>query len=184
MRATKKCRSIAKECKAAGACLWHDATVLAAQLQKFEKLRHTIRAEWSALLQQEPAATALANPDTLVYLMDRSLDQLIAGLRQPDEKWLRRAAGLGRPLRESCRCGLSPLIVYFSTGELALRAAAARRHAEDLPEILLLFHAIAHEEINALCSMCQRDVDGAPPSLGILRPNAAAWPARPSATAP
>lgn len=130
--------------------------MLLPKLQQLEQLRASIKSEWKKLLRQEPAATALANPDTLAYLMDSTLDQLFAGLRQPNEKWLRDIARSRRPLRESCSCHLSPLIVYFSTGELALHAVASRSHAGDLPEISLLFHAIAHEEINALCSVCMR----------------------------
>ncbi|HET7535106.1 MAG TPA: hypothetical protein VFJ90_01530 [Candidatus Didemnitutus sp.] len=154
----------AKSCEARCVISGHDRAVLLEQVNRLETLRHAIKREWQILLRQEPAASALANPDTLVHLMDNTLNQLFSGLHRTNEEWLRRSARINRPLREICPCALNPLLVYFSTGQLALRAAANRDHADDMDEILLLFHALAQEEINALCSVCQhREEPGCAP---------------------
>ncbi len=162
------------------------------RLRRFARLRPAIRKEWEELLRLEPAASALGDPDVLVHKMDRTIDQLLAGLRQTNESWLRQASRVNQPLRGNCSCALNPLLNYFATGELALRASLDRFPRTDLDEIIGLFHALAQEEIHALCSVCQRrdsldcmvsSRDGLRP-VPISRSSPAALPATRSATGP
>jgi hypothetical protein len=115
-------------------------------LKTLERLRPATKREWAGLLGREPAASALANPDTL--------DQLRLGLLEPGEKWLRQSVTATGSARARCRCSFNPLITCFATGEIALRAVLAGELASELGETLRIFLALAHEEIEALCSIC------------------------------
>ncbi|MFZ5496871.1 MAG: hypothetical protein ACOZE5_16240 [Verrucomicrobiota bacterium] len=116
-----------------------------------------IKKEWADLLRGEPTITPLGRPDTLVYLMDATLAQLFAGLegRGPGQQWLKRCPPLVGPVHSYCACGLNPLLKYFTTGELALRAAAGARLGAEIEEALEHFRALAQQEIETLCSVCQ-----------------------------
>jgi hypothetical protein len=115
-----------------------------------------IKAEWSVLLHGEPSMTPLGRPDTLVYLMDATLTQLFGGLTgKSAKKWLHSCTPLVAPVHAYCACGLNPLLKYYTTGELALRAAAAATLGEEIEDVLLLFRSLAQQEIETLCSVCQ-----------------------------
>lgn len=108
------------------------------------------------LLQGEPTITPLGRPDTLVYLMDATLAQLFTGLETKSAKtWLRGCEPVIGSMHGYCACGLNPLLKYFTTGELALHAAAGAVLGPDMDEALLLFRALAQREIQTLCSVCQ-----------------------------
>jgi hypothetical protein len=81
----KKCAVNAKACEAGATFFRQGAAVRSAGLKSLDRLRPAIKREWANLLGQEPAVSALANPDTLALLMDHTLDQLRLGLRQPGE---------------------------------------------------------------------------------------------------
>jgi len=119
-------------------------------------LRPAIKAEWTSLLRAEPALSPMGHPDTLVFLMDETLDQLAALIRtRPSRPGLARAAPVVAPLQRRCPCGLNPLLNYYATGELAVRAAARTLLAADLEELLACFHLLAQREIDTLCSVCR-----------------------------
>ena len=124
---------------------------------RLETLRPAIKREWEKLLRTEPALSPMANPDTLVFLMDETLKQLADCLRARAAKgWTKKDAPLVAPLQRRCPCGLNPLLNYYATGELAVHAAAATRlEGADLEDTLLCFHALAQREIDTLCSVCQ-----------------------------
>jgi hypothetical protein len=125
-------------------------------VQNLAALCPAIKKEWAGLLHGEPTITPLGRPDTLVYLMDATLAQLFSGLEAKSTKhWLRACEPLIGPVHGYCACGLNPLLKYFTTGELALRAAAAPQLGKDVEEALLLFRALAQQEIQTLCSVCQ-----------------------------
>ena len=128
-----------------------------ASVQRLSALSPAIKSEWTDLLRGEPTITPLGRPDTLVYLMDATLMQLYAGLEptRSTQQWLRSCAPLAGPVHHYCACGLNPLLKYFTTGELALHAAAGSTLAEDLEEVLLIFRILAQNEIQMLCSVCQ-----------------------------
>jgi hypothetical protein len=122
--------------------------------------RTRLKAEWRRRLRIEPASTPLANPDTLVYLMDETLAQLEALVRdRPAPRWLRlRKTHLG-PLRSLCPCGLNPLLAYFSTGVEALDAILSTDGyltEEKISTLCQAWHFLAQSEIEALCEGCCR----------------------------
>jgi hypothetical protein len=122
---------------------------------QLEALRPAIKREWNHLLRTEPALSPLANPDTLVFLMDETLDQLVQGVRaRPSHTTPREAALLLTPLQRRCTCGLNPLLTYYATGELALRAITAAVLGANFEPALLVLHGIARREIDALCGVC------------------------------
>jgi hypothetical protein len=122
--------------------------------------RTLLKAEWRRRLRIEPASTPLANPDTLVYLMDETLTQLEALVRdRPAPRWLRlRQTHLGA-LRSLCPCGLNPLLAYFSTGVEALDAVLSTDGyltGEEISTLCQAWHFLAQSEIEALCEGCCR----------------------------
>lgn len=152
----KICAAPAKLCGAAPAGLWHHAGVTPTSVQCLAGLCPAIKKEWADLLHGEPTITPLGRPDTLVYLMDATLAQLFAGLESNStQQWLKRCPPLVGPVHNYCACGLNPLLKYFTTGELALRAAAGARLGDEIEEALLRFRALAQQEIETLCSVCQ-----------------------------
>lgn len=116
-----------------------------------------IKKEWADLLKGEPTITPLGRPDTLVFLMDATLAQLFDGLESKSSHphWLKRCNPVVGPVHNYCACGLNPLLKYFTTGELALRAAAGARLGAEIEEVLERFRALAQREIETLCSVCQ-----------------------------
>jgi hypothetical protein len=126
-----------------------------------EAQRVRIRARWEDLLRAERFTSPLANPDTLVHLMDLTLDEVFATL----------AAGEGRRRHSRsgeivCRCGRNPLLVYFSVGRQAIREAlvwaqiemAALTGAERDGAMMDLdagYSQIARREIESFCAVCQ-----------------------------
>jgi len=124
-----------------------------------EQLRPLIKQRWETLLRAEPVVSPLANPDTLVYRMDETLDQLASALRTRSFRiWLKHHPVLFMPLRDNCACRLNPLLAYYTSGDTALRETAAPALGNALPETLLLYHGLAQREIEALCgACCQRD---------------------------
>jgi len=81
-------------------------------LRALQERRPEIRARWETLLRIERVETPLANPDTLVYLFDQTLDEVLAAL--PDKS--------ARPVRTrpKCRCECNPMRAYFPALEQAL----------------------------------------------------------------
>jgi hypothetical protein len=127
-----------------------------AVLQALVALDPAIKREWTVLLRGEPATTPLGRPDTLVFLMEATLTQLFAGFSiVPEEKWLRACVPTIATVHAYCACGLNPLLKYFTTGEMALRAVAGPLLGKEIEELLLFFRSLAQQEIEALCRVCQ-----------------------------
>ena len=139
--------------------------------------RPAIKHAWERKLRIEPITSPLANPDTLVLLMDRTLEELqaaVAALAQG------RSASHTRGLRSGCLCGLNPLLAYFRVGATVL-ATVASLGAARCPELdaagfntcvqetLAEFQGIAQREIRAFCAMCQTELArGGKPAPGSL----------------
>ena len=102
----------------------------------------------------------MANPDTLVYLMDETLAQLESLVRaRPTPRWLKLRRTHLEPLRALCPCGLNPLLAYFGTGAEALNmvlADAADLTKEEKLRLYEAWHFLAQGEIEALCEGCHR----------------------------
>ncbi|MBI2814027.1 MAG: hypothetical protein HYX71_07065 [Opitutae bacterium] len=84
--------------------------------------RAQIRARWEALLRIEKVTTPLANPDTMVFGLEHSLDEIFAALRQPPPA----KSSPGAILAESP----SPWQAYFRAGEQALLESLVLLQAE------------------------------------------------------
>ena len=115
-----------------------------------------IKAEWCALLQGEPVLTPLGRPDTLVYLMDATRTQLEGALlRELTSDGTRRYPPVVGSVHAYCPCGLNPLLKYYGTGELALRAGAGKELGAELEFVLRVFRALARREIESFCAVCR-----------------------------
>jgi hypothetical protein len=126
--------------------------------------RPEIRAQWEALLRTEPFRTPLGQPDTLVHLIDSTLDEFFAALARA----LDRPANLASYVpstRPTCPCGRNPLLAFFTAGEQALhealiliQSAAGPMKASERDfgffTVDAVLRRIAHREVDALCSVC------------------------------
>jgi hypothetical protein len=162
--------AFAKRRAAPGGAARHDGRMAAPPPPSAQAHRAQLRARWEALLRARPACSPLAHPDTLVHLLDTTLDALFAALRRP-ATGPRRPARLpaATPCAGSCRCGLNPLLAYFAAGELALRETAGP------PALCHALRRIAREELGTFCSLCQH-----PHAARWARAQAAAGPRQPS----
>lgn len=88
----------------------HEKTIRALQAR-----RAKIRTRWEALLRIEKVTTPLANPDTLVFALDQSLDEIFAALRQPPVP----LADTESPGAE----GVCPWRAYYRAGQQAMLEA-------------------------------------------------------------
>ena len=128
--------------------------------------RPRIRAHWEALLRAEPVATPLGHPDSLVHLLDWTLDEIFTILANPLAR--RHAVGGHAVIDEkaACPCGRNPLLAYFSAGAQAMREALILAQAASAPldplerdssfsELNLTLQQISRREIAAFCGVCQ-----------------------------
>jgi hypothetical protein len=128
--------------------------------------RPRIRAHWEALLRAEPVATPLGHPDSLVHLLDWTLDEIFTILANPLAR--RHAAGPHHVTddRSACPCGRNPLLAYFAAGAQAMREALILAQAASAPldplerdssfnELNLSLQFISRREIAAFCGVCQ-----------------------------
>jgi len=134
-------------------------------ISKLQAMRPQIRERWEALLRVERLHTPLANPDTLVYMFDQTLDEVLAGLPRGPV----RSAGP----RLTCQSKANPMQVYFPAMEQALlealihaqaghlkpeagkRRTAAGHHAA-VTELRATLRRIARREIAAFDKLCEK----------------------------
>jgi hypothetical protein len=129
--------------------------------------RDNIHARWEALLHEHDSKTPLGNPDCLVFMMDWSLNEIFAGLRElPTRRLLSHTND-----EPECPCGMNPLLAYYRTAELALVEALERVHAamptlseSDKTAGRQLLQAIVAKvrcrEVETFCAVCQRRPEG------------------------
>lgn len=131
-------------------------------MKRLEGMRPAMKREWEKLLRAEPTLSPLGNPDTLVYLMDETIDELLKELRTRALKHtVVSPRALLTPLQRHCACGLNPLLNYYATGELALHMVAADSLSPaELDEALVCYHQYARREIDTLCAVCQHRAHG------------------------
>ncbi len=127
--------------------------------------RPQVRHHWEALLRVEPVGTPLGHPDSLVHLIDWTLDEILAALSHP---FSRQRAGHHHSLGHDsvgCPCGGNPLLHYFAAGEQAMREALVlsqaalldldpRERDASFEELNLVLQEISRREIEAFCSVC------------------------------
>ena len=123
--------------------------------------RPSIRTQWEKLLRLDHGISALARPETLVHLIDTTLDEVYATL--PDWSLRRR---LSHPREPACPCGENPFLAFFAAGRQALQeglvTVQAQRPGLAAPErdasfacVEQVFCRIARREIEGFCSVCQ-----------------------------
>jgi hypothetical protein len=129
--------------------------------------RPAIRERWERLLHVEPANTPLAYPDTLVHLLDWTLEEIFRELTAvPSRRRSSRSGTLSHGPVAHCPCGRNPLLTFFAVGEQAMREALVLVQAASpalepierdasLAELDLVLHYIARREIESFCGVCQ-----------------------------
>lgn len=90
--------------------------------QALRARRPQIRARWLELLFVEPVNTPLANPRSLIFLLDETIDAVLASLR--------RSSGRRAPAAE-CPCGRNPYLSYFRAGRQAMFEALVLLQSEE-----------------------------------------------------
>ena len=110
-------------------------------LRALRDRRPQVCARWEALLRIEPLHTPLAHPDTLVFLFDQTLDEVLTALPK----------GAGKPvrLRPRCECDCNPMRVYFPALEQALLEALVLAQSE-LPALSI------EERVGAVTELCTK----------------------------
>ncbi len=127
-------------------------------LRALQARRTTLRLQWEERLRASPFNSPLAHPDTLVHLIDRTLDEVFNDLIHPKAR--RRQAPLPP---DFCRCGFNPLITYFSTGAFAFQTVLGQCADEvpvsrdDADEVKSTLTRISRREIMTFCTLCQRN---------------------------
>jgi hypothetical protein len=136
-------------------------------LEALDGHRAEIKRKWEIFLRAAPATTPLGNPDTLVFLMDQSLQQLFSLFRSKSAHcWLSRRQPAPRVAGATCHCRLNPLINYFIAGQAAVAFVAqtvprSQHHLDDLTanscvdELLLTFRFLSHREVRSFCEICR-----------------------------
>jgi hypothetical protein len=138
----------------------------ASLLRELRCRRFSVRTRWETLLRAEPVATPLGLPDTLVHLIDTTLDEIFVALNNPPTRpgtTARLVAG-SEPLL--CPCGRNPLLAYFTAAEQALREGLILAQAtctpldpierdSSLEELDTVFQQMSRREIEAFCGVCQ-----------------------------
>jgi hypothetical protein len=134
-------------------------------LHRLQARRPEIRARWNALLHTEAATSALAHPDTLVHLLDWSLNEFFVAMDGPASR--RQAAPRSfEEVRALCACGRNPLLAMFQAGEQAVieglilcqsedRHGSAETRAQALADVQAAVRTVAAGEVESFCSVCQ-----------------------------
>ena len=143
--------------------------MLAAFAEEMRERRTTIKDAWERRLRRESVTSPLANPDTLVMMMDSTLEEFFQtverdGQSGPVHEHHHRA-------REStgCLCGLNPLLAYFRTLGATVCAIAASSTGpcskggsdekfQCLGRAMEILREIARRDIAAFCAVCQSEI--------------------------
>ena len=124
-------------------------------------------------MRDEPVNSPLAHPDSLIHLMDWTLDNFFAELRHPstlpDDTFApprdsREAAFASPDSSGLCPCARNPFIAYFATAECALVETllpllSADSRAASLATARAALQRIARAEIATFCAICQQRRD-------------------------
>lgn len=120
--------------------------------------RVAIRARWMELLFLEPCDSPLANPRTMTFMLDGTLDDIFAALRRGEAP--RRVAV------PDCPCGHNPYLAYFRAGTQALHEALVLLQAEEprlnpaerdaaFAALDGALRRVARREIETFAALCQ-----------------------------
>lgn len=141
-------------------------------LQALRGQRRRIRARWETFLRLEKVTTPLANPDTLIFGVDRSLTEIFAALRSAGAPTARPGAA------KECACGCNPFRAYYQAGEQAVLEALVLTQAERAPApeqrdgefaaVKAVVTALAQRDLEAFAQLCQRPPGAAAPPSAPL----------------
>ncbi len=136
-----------------------------ATLFAFESRRPEIRFRWEALLRVERVHTPLANPSTLVFMFDHTLDEVLRTLAAKPARQIGSrptSAFAHNPLREyyaALEQALLEALVYIQAGRLATSPAAvpftSGERAEALDEVRGTLREIARRELAVFDDLCR-----------------------------
>ncbi len=124
-----------------------------------------MRSRWNELLHTEAASSPLAHPDTLVHLLNWSLEEIFAMIEGPASR--RQASPKSfEAVRALCPCGRNPLLGLFQAGEQAVTeglilcqaespATSTASRAEALAEVQAAVRTVAAQEVESFCAVCQ-----------------------------
>lgn len=132
-------------------------------LRALQARRSALHVQWEALLRAAPVNSPLGNPDTLVHLIARTIEQVFHELEHPSPR--RRQAPLPH---DFCRCGHNPLVAYFHTATMAFQTILAQCADEvpvsrdDADEMKRTLTRIARCEIMTFCGLCLRQPESSP----------------------
>lgn len=130
-----------------------------------QRHRDDLRQRWETLLRAERVTSGMANPDSLIYLMDWTLDQLMDEVRQSHYR-RRETHRITGGARSFCVCGKNPLLAYFATAEQAIvevlflaeanlnKLTPLERNAS-LDDLKSALNEVARRDIESFCSVCQ-----------------------------
>jgi hypothetical protein len=121
--------------------------------------REALHEGWAARLHAAPVTSPLAHPDTLVYLMKTTIDQIFHELAQPSARQRHPPVP-----RDICRCGLNPLLSYFATAALSFQHIMAQCtdnqpvSPQDMDIVDRAVTRVARREITIFCALCRRNL--------------------------
>jgi hypothetical protein len=162
-------------------------------LQGLKAHRRKIHSRWEVLLRTERVNTPLAYPDSLVHLIDWTLDQVFDALQTAATRKRSDRVHIHAAARPDCPCGRNPLLAFFLAGEQALLEALVLEQASRLSidptdrdtalaELYRAVRSIARREIESFCSVCQyRATDHCRTTANFDPPKIAATVAAPCA---
>lgn len=133
-------------------------------LQALRAQRARIRARWETFLRLEKVTTPLANPDTLIFGLNRSLNEIFAALRSAGAPSTQLEAA------KDCACGCNPFRAYYKAGEQALlealvlsqveRAPAPEERDREFGAVKAVVASLAQRDLEAFARICQRPPSG------------------------
>lgn len=127
-------------------------------LQLLDARRAAIRSRWIELLFVEPVNSPLANPNTMLFMLDGTLDEVFAALRRgetPREVPVPDSAGAPNPYLAYFRAGTQALhealiLIQAETPELHPRERDAT-----FAELNTVIRRLARREIEGFDALCQ-----------------------------
>ncbi len=135
------------------------ATQRVALLAALRQRRAAIRVRWIELLFVEPVSSPLADPRTMMFMLDETLEQVFGALERGDTPWV-------APESVPCECGLNPYVAYFRAGIQAMHEALIWVQAEAgkispaerdwaFAQVDSIIRGIARREIEIFATLCR-----------------------------
>lgn len=131
-------------------------------LAELRQRRLAIQSRWGTLLRAEPVTSPLANPESLVHLIEATIEDVFSMLEAGGSA----QDGAMERTEPRCTCGRNPLLAFFAAGRQALheglvlsQAALAPFDPEQrdiaLAELNQAIDELHRREIEAFCGLCQ-----------------------------